>query len=69
MLCDRVTTSVSGCPPGFLNFIVIPLFTQVINIMPEMAECLDQAKLNVTNWQQHQESEEEKAVYKEKNKA
>ena len=27
MLCDRVTTSVSGCQPGFLNFIVIPLFT------------------------------------------
>ena len=66
MLCDRKTTSVVGCQPGFLNFIVIPLFGSIVKVMPEMMELLESGKANVANWQKHMESEEERAVYKEK---
>ena len=50
MLCDRTTTSVSGCQPGFLNFIVIPLFTNIVKVMPNMRETLERGQSNVQNW-------------------
>lgn len=33
-LCDRKTTSVPKSQPGFINFIVLPLFKQIVQVMP-----------------------------------
>lgn len=35
-LCDRKTTSVPKTQPGFLNFIVMPLYETVAKILPEI---------------------------------
>ena len=33
-LCDRETTQISSSQPGFANFIVIPLFDVLSEVMP-----------------------------------
>ena len=39
------------------------MWQQVEAILPPMEICLQRAYENVENWQQHQETEEEKKVY------
>lgn len=36
-LCDRETTNVAKSQPGFINFIVIPLFSTMAEFMPNMS--------------------------------
>ena len=38
-LCDRETTSVAGSQPGFISFIVLPLYNTLSEVMPSI-ECL-----------------------------
>ena len=43
-LCDRTTTSISKSQPGFMNFIVVPLFQTISNLMPKMKQLEINAK-------------------------
>lgn len=41
MLCDRNTTNVAGAQPGFVNFVTIPMFVPLSNLLPVIGECVD----------------------------
>lgn len=63
-LCDREKFNVAQCQPGFLNFIVIPLHKEMVNIFPVLGKMnLDRAQENVTNWEKYVETEQDKEVY------
>lgn len=49
-LCDRKTTAVAQSQPGFVNFIVAPLFTTLVEVMPSLDYVLEQAKDNASKW-------------------
>jgi len=51
MLCDRTTTSIFACQPGFIDFVPLPLFTSLSNIMPGLSEMVDCMKQNKKKWQ------------------
>jgi len=36
MLCDRTTTNVAKSQPGFIGFVSMPLFTNLVHIMPAL---------------------------------
>ena len=59
-LCDRETTNVAKNQPGFSNFIVIPLFTHLTELMPNLKPMLTQCKANTELWTHYSESEEDK---------
>lgn len=40
-LCDRKTTEISKAQPGFCDFIVKPMFTQLVKLMPKMSQSLE----------------------------
>lgn len=62
-LCDREKTSVSTNQPGFLNFIVIPLFKALSEVIPECDFYVKRAEENVILWKEYVETEEDKKVY------
>jgi len=35
-LCDRETTNVAASQPGFANFVVLPLFKALVEIIPNV---------------------------------
>jgi hypothetical protein len=41
MLCDRNTNNVAGAQPGFVNFVTLPMFVPLSNILPNISECCD----------------------------
>ena len=49
-LCDRTTTCISASQPGFMNFIVIPLFATIADLSPELRQLETNAKENAKNW-------------------
>ena len=63
MLCDRNTTNVAGSQPGFINFVSIPMFYPLSNILPVLSECVDQAKANAISWKSYKETDEDIKVY------
>ena len=62
-LCDRTTTQISSSQPGFLNFIVVPLFVTIADIMPQLKQLEINAKANAENWMKYTETEEDKKIY------
>ena len=66
MLCDRDNTSVKGSQPGFISFVLLPLFTAVTQFFPQTQEALDNLKNNSKEWQKMEENEEQLAIYKKK---
>ncbi len=36
MLCDRETVEIAASQPGFINFVVMPLFQCLSNVIPEL---------------------------------
>ena len=62
-LCNRETTIVPKMQPGFINFITIPLWSVLVEIMPTMSEFVEEAKKNVINWEHYEETEEDKKIY------
>ena len=62
-LCDRLTTQISKSQPGFLNFICLPLFQTISEIMPEMKQLENNTRDNVKHWAEMEESEEQKKIY------
>lgn len=65
-LCDRDTTAIATNQPGFMNFIVIPLFKTISMVMPDCGSYLNGALENSAKWKQYDETEEDKQVYKKK---
>lgn len=65
-LCNRATTNVPKMQPGFMNGVVLPLWTVIAEVMPGMGEYVEAAKNNVKLWEAYEENEEDKRVYKTK---
>lgn len=62
-LCDRKTTSVPKSQPGFINFIVLPLFKQLVTVIPNCQDLYKQAIKNCETWSTYIENAEDKNVY------
>lgn len=62
-LCDRTTTNIAKSQPGFLNFIVIPFFQVISDVLPSMSELEQNARINVSNWASFVETEEQTKIY------
>lgn len=62
-LCDRDKTFVVQNQPGFLNFIVIPLFKSLTQVLPECEKYLQGGLANVDNWKNYTETDEDKKIY------
>ena len=65
-LCDRSSVQITQSQPGFMNYIVIPLFSTVADLMPGLKHLEDAGKDNLANWQQYEETEKDKEIYKPK---
>ena len=52
-LCDRKTVNVAGAQPGFSNYVVLPLYSQLVNVLPLAKECIDQIKSNAVKWESY----------------
>ena len=65
-LCDRETTQIAQSQPGFVNFILAPLFSIVSEIMPEVKQLEITAKENAERWKTYEETEEFRKVYVKK---
>ena len=59
-LCDRATTIVAKEQPGFCNFIVLPIWSLVSTVMPEMLRPYERSQSNVIKWKAYEETEEDK---------
>ena len=67
MLCDRETTNVAKSQPFFINYVVLPLYQIVGQILPVVAQkdgCIPTLKSNCEKWNQYEETEEDKQIYK-----
>ena len=62
-LCDRDTVQVAKEQPGFVNFVVLPCWNVMATILPGMEPTLIRSQENITNWRNHEETEEERKVY------
>ena len=62
-LCDRETTQIPQSQPGFVNFILAPLFSTVSEVMPEVNQLELNAKNNAEQWKAYEETEDFKQVY------
>jgi len=49
-LCDRETTQISCSQPGFVNFIVLPLFAAISDYLPDVKKLEENARVNYTKW-------------------
>ena len=65
-LCDRETTQIPQSQPGFVSFILAPLFTTVSEIMPELKQLEMTAKSNAERWKTYEETPEFRKVYQRK---
>ena len=66
-LCDRTTTSISASQPGFMNFIVVPLFTAISDLTPTLKILEENAKTNARLWTEKVETDQEKKIYLPRN--
>ena len=66
-LCDRTTTCISTSQPGFMNFIVVPLFSAIADLAPELLPMAENAKINAQEWTEKVETDEEKKIYEPRN--
>ena len=62
-LCDRNTINIPTNQPGFINFIVVPLYSAISEALPVMERCITAAKDNVTKWQGYEETKEDEKTY------
>jgi len=65
-LCDRKTTNIPQSQPGFINFIVAPVFAAISVFLPGMTQALENVHRTKQNWEGHTESEKELSVYNKK---
>lgn len=62
-LCDRETTQISQSQPGFLNFLLIPLFKTITEVMPGVVAFVKNAEQNSEEWKKFDEGSEFKKIY------
>ena len=65
-LCDRETTQIPQSQPGFVNFILAPLYCTVSEVMPELKQLENQAKENCELYKTYEETEDFRTVYQRK---
>ena len=67
MLCDRSNTNVAAAQPGFIGFVVLPLFQTLSNFIPAdyQSEQIDQLKSNKQKWEEYDETNSDKNIYSE----
>ena len=51
ILCDRTTTNIDKSQIGFMNFVVIPTFDCLINVIPEISHFMETMKSNLRKYQ------------------
>ena len=56
-LCDRDTTQIPSSQPSFVNFILLPLFSIVSQLMPNVKQLEENARRNAENWKTYEETE------------
>ena len=56
-LCDRTSVQITQSQPGFMNYIVIPLFQTIADLMPNLKHLEQAGKQNLENWQNYIETE------------
>lgn len=52
MLCDRENTHIAKAQPGFINYVVMPIYQVVVQILPKIGEkdsCIYNLKENEKN--------------------
>ena len=49
-----------------MNYIVVPLFSTMANLMPQLKHLEKNGKDNAVNWVEYKETEEDKEIYKPK---
>ena len=59
-LCDRNTTFVAKSQPGFLGFVVMPLYRSMMEVIPAAKPALDQMMKNSETWKNYTETEHDK---------
>ena len=47
-----------------MNYIVVPLFSTMANLMPQLKHLEKNGKDNAVNWVEYKETEEDKEIYK-----
>ena len=52
LLCDRKTTNIDKSQIGFMNFIIIPTFESLLNIVPEIFPFMEYLKANLKKYEQ-----------------
>ena len=67
-LCDRNTTFVAKSQPGFLGFVVLPLWRSMVEVIPACKPVIDQLVENSETWKNYTETEQDKKVYTKKEK-
>ncbi len=60
MLCDRTTVKINKSQVGFINFVVLPQFEMMLNIMPEIQAYLDAVQINLKKCEIKAKEEESK---------
>lgn len=65
-LCDRETVQIPQSQPGFVSFILSPLFATVSEILPELKQLETNALENSDKWKSYEETPEFKSVYQRK---
>ena len=62
-LCDRKTVQIPKTQPGFINFVVAPLFKSLAQVLPNMSFLIQNCATTVENWGKHEETAEQKKRY------
>jgi hypothetical protein len=57
-LCDRKTVKIPKTQPGFINFVVMPLFKSLSKVLPQMSPLVENCGKTVTHWSTHEETED-----------
>ena len=65
-LCDRETTQIPQSQPGFVSFILNPLFSTVSDMVPELKQLELTAKENAEKYKTYEETEDFRTVYQKK---
>jgi hypothetical protein len=52
LLCDRKTTNIDKSQIGFMNFIIIPTFESLLNVVPEVSPYMNYLKSNLKKYEQ-----------------
>ncbi len=53
-LCDREKLDVAKSQIGFIKFLVVPLFSTLQEVFPQIEEQSENINKNIVKWQSHQ---------------